>query len=692
MIPPVETREVVSSGVDDSTSFDISKDDVAHIMTILRDTLYSDKIMAVLREYSTNAWDANRMAGRPDVPIEVTMPTLGVPELVIRDRGPGLSHDDIRRVYTQYGASTKRESNVAAGMLGIGSKSGFAYSDSFTITSWHGGKKRIYVAVLNDERGRCDLIHAEPCDEADTGVEIKIAVKPQDIGNFEQRAKKLYQHFSPRPKINLSLDAEYLGREIPGFGHIDERDGWEFRGKWFAVMGPVAYAIDLGQLSGEAGGERLGNAAHNLGGFLPFDIGILQVAASREGLKYGDPTRAALIKRINGIIDEYVRQMFTDFDKLSKWERRLRTLTVERKRLPVPLKFNDFSKGYIDMKPKSAFTVAKRNYNGRLAHAGYVDVVPEARFVIRDDKRAQAGFKLKGQDMVVSPAMGYESSLKKVREELEAMIAEIGVDGIPITYLSQIEWVKPEGKNGPAKPRDAARAKARSFLLDPSKPFHDDERSQLWTIVDRVPQDTDVFVVLESYRVFGMEGFYETYRQDEDMLKRVGLKMPSIYGYKSTKAKPVLGSSLKGVDYRKWRVGGMVKMLMGVPDVAVLVQASAYDTSNSAMDATHIVSKLDADHPLAQFAAAEQGSKMAWSKATNDAKMAATHAKNSLKSEELDAVRLERGMIEKYPLLRTNGLNVFRTSSVTRDLWLDYIKLVDSVGAQQAKEQQEEAA
>lgn len=29
-------------------------------MTILRDTLYSDKVLAVIREYSANAWDAAR--------------------------------------------------------------------------------------------------------------------------------------------------------------------------------------------------------------------------------------------------------------------------------------------------------------------------------------------------------------------------------------------------------------------------------------------------------------------------------------------------------------------------------------------------------------------------------------------------------------------------------------------------------
>jgi len=64
-------------------------------MTILRDTLYSDKILAVLREYSANAWDAQREIGRGSEPIEVTLPTLQDPTLRIKDKGPGLSKESI---------------------------------------------------------------------------------------------------------------------------------------------------------------------------------------------------------------------------------------------------------------------------------------------------------------------------------------------------------------------------------------------------------------------------------------------------------------------------------------------------------------------------------------------------------------------------------------------------------------------
>lgn len=142
-------RRVVSSGVTAKGKFGISRRSQAHIMTILRDNIYTDKILAVLREYSSNAWDAHRMVGKGDLPIHVTLPDTDNPTLVIRDFGPGMSPRDVFNIYTQYGESTKRNTDDAVGMMGIGSKSAFAYSDSFNVTSWNGGMRRVYIAVLD---------------------------------------------------------------------------------------------------------------------------------------------------------------------------------------------------------------------------------------------------------------------------------------------------------------------------------------------------------------------------------------------------------------------------------------------------------------------------------------------------------------------------------------------------------------
>ena len=75
MKPNVNQTSLESKGVQDSVKFGIKNTGLAHIFNVLRNQLYSDKITAVLREYSCNAVDAHVEAGIGDRPIEVTLPS-----------------------------------------------------------------------------------------------------------------------------------------------------------------------------------------------------------------------------------------------------------------------------------------------------------------------------------------------------------------------------------------------------------------------------------------------------------------------------------------------------------------------------------------------------------------------------------------------------------------------------------------
>jgi sensor histidine kinase regulating citrate/malate metabolism len=107
----------------------------ASMFRILSDGLYSNKIKAVIREVSCNAYDANVDAGNGDVPIVVHLPNDLEPFFSIKDSGPGLNPEQMVDIYTQYGNSTKTDNNNAIGCLGLGSKSPFSYIDSFTVIS-----------------------------------------------------------------------------------------------------------------------------------------------------------------------------------------------------------------------------------------------------------------------------------------------------------------------------------------------------------------------------------------------------------------------------------------------------------------------------------------------------------------------------------------------------------------------------
>ena len=103
---------VVESEKFESVSFGIKQSGLPYIFNILRNQLYSNKPLAVLREVSCNAQDAN-IEAKSKRPFEVKLPTKLDPTLTIRDFGNGLSSEDIKNLYCFYGESTKRESNSA---------------------------------------------------------------------------------------------------------------------------------------------------------------------------------------------------------------------------------------------------------------------------------------------------------------------------------------------------------------------------------------------------------------------------------------------------------------------------------------------------------------------------------------------------------------------------------------------------
>ena len=299
MITTPKSVSVTSAGIQESVSFGIKADGLAHIFNVLRNQLYSDKILAVMREYSANAVDANVEAGKSLTPITVTLPNRMSLNFKVRDNGSGLSDEDIRDVYAFYGESTKRNSNALIGQLGLGSKSAFAYGDNFVINSFVGGVKNIYNAFIDDSQvGQIAKLGSEKTSEQD-GVEIVIGVRPEDVNAFTEKAKVLYRHFKVRPEIKGSTIT--FDDSIP----ILQTEGWKIRGNGtaFAVMGNIAYPIDDHSLniSGDEG-NKIYSTVNQAGLSLSFEIGDLDVSASREKLQYTKRTIDNIVKRVTAVL------------------------------------------------------------------------------------------------------------------------------------------------------------------------------------------------------------------------------------------------------------------------------------------------------------------------------------------------------------------------------------------------------
>ena len=692
MIPNTQLRLVSSSPIAESAEFGISMNDTAHIMSILRDQLYSDKILAVLREYGSNAWDAHRDAGKADLPIKVTLPTATEPTLSIRDYGLGLSPEGVFKVFTQYGASTKRNSDNSVGMLGIGSKSGFAYSDSFTVTSYYGGSKRTYVAVLDpSEKGLINLLCEEPSTE--TGVEISIAVRPSDLRNFEHTAKTLFKYFVPRPDINTELPQLPPAQSTLKHGVIYERENGYYERQWVAVMGCVSYNINLDQLRGiDATPEGgIGAFLSDISGALYFNIGEVQVSASREELKYSSETKLALIRKFNELIEEYVKKALDEIllKTNTPWERRVKAQVLGKLHLPVPQDTKDLLSTNVALKDKiPAGIVITQNRT----HCTSIAVNEGTRFVLVDDQRALPGFQgVHYTDYFIRAVdkAGHFRTAHIQWDAIELKLAEMSkaadIVGIPVIRLSTLPWATPSRSSAGRKINPKHRKTVFKFLPEEgyAKPWSD-----CWEPLEVEPSKDDVFVIISAFQTQDYSSG-EYYRADAALVAAFGGALPPIYAYKSTEKKPVEPKDCLGTHYPDWRKTWVPTLLtQQVKDQFSLLQwvqlgkdapnywryrnidKRIYDKVLAGLGDTHLVTVMVKNIYEGQ-AYFKQNPKL------QPALSSLENRTPELKVKDSPAQKTMATLLKKYPLLTLEGCCIAEIWGTRSDDWMQYITLID---------------
>lgn len=228
------------------------------MLTDILSTLYANPERSVLREYIANAIDAHKIAGVTR-PVEVTLPDNIQPTLVIRDYGDGLDMDALRNTFFKYVASTKTDDNSQIGALGIGAKSAFALSKSWTVTNVYNGLKYI-VASVNDPYGppkQTVIVNGEATDEP-SGITVTIPINDRYIRHdWKTSATRLMRWF-PKGSVEFisnnphdtEVDTAHWTDVYTSYGNMV----WDLKcDKWrsaygssdmYVVMSGIAYAID----------------------------------------------------------------------------------------------------------------------------------------------------------------------------------------------------------------------------------------------------------------------------------------------------------------------------------------------------------------------------------------------------------------------------------------------------------------
>lgn len=306
-----------------SQSFSIKASPIA--FDILSSKLYSDPILAIVRELLTNAYDSHKAAGTLDIPIHLNIPNYMESNLIIRDYGTGLSKEDVFTLYTTFFGSTKSTSNDFTGCFGLGSKTPFSYTSSFTVVSYFNGMKYTFIAAKKDGYPQILSVSDEPTSEAN-GLQVSIPVQEYD---YEKFRRTITEYLKRIPEIRVDTD---ITRDEPTFT-VDNIDFYSTGADYkYRHIDLACVCIKQGQniYTLKDAAQKLNKTFYNTtikriakyyDVVINVPIGTLSITPNRESLSIESSsleTIRSIIAKANRDLSAYLAEAYLNSAKLDK--------------------------------------------------------------------------------------------------------------------------------------------------------------------------------------------------------------------------------------------------------------------------------------------------------------------------------------------------------------------------------------
>ena len=276
----------------------INKDKLEKLYSMLSN-LYRNVPGSIIREYTSNAWDSHKEAGKEKTPIYVKLHSKdGEHYLLVKDIGLGMSPETMKNIYFNYLDSTKEDSDDIIGCFGIGSKSALAYTHTFYINTTYSGKLYRYIFTKQSNGIPAgELLMVEDTEEVN-GTSIRIPLKKEDVYSFHRELSKQLTYF---PNVFVESDWGYFDNgykiyEKPLFRYRPGNDLTQLH----MCLGDVPYSIDWTELSRDP---------INLPVAIKFSIGELTPTPSRESIVYSKDSIKLINKKIDEVLESIEREV-----------------------------------------------------------------------------------------------------------------------------------------------------------------------------------------------------------------------------------------------------------------------------------------------------------------------------------------------------------------------------------------------
>lgn len=414
------------------------------IFKMLSSDIYSDKIRAVIRELSTNAYDAMVEYGtiKPNdlensLKFKVHLPTYLEPYFSIRDFGPGLDEEGIIYVYT-YGASTRRKSNEFAGVLGIGAKSPHAYSKSgFNVNSYFNGKMFSYVSFLKDGEPSF-VLNDETFTAEPNGVEVIINVNSNDIDAFRRKAKEVYMWFNHKPEFNIDIafDKYILIEDSDDYAIFQIKNEYRDEFTKGILMGNILYEYpDIIRSTYNSHEQKIMDRV-----VFKADIGDVDFHPSREYLDDSTKTKGFIDAKIKGFLKKVVQDINAKVQDLYKDP----TISYFEKSKKIHTSLNTFKGIFnqsevreLSVKKFGRLKVLEKRAESVLKRLPWLDSLMY-RNLNKSVGERQRQFYLNDDIIVMDKPLSYDNIFKWLRKNVNPSISNIKVFVPKYSYFPKL--------------------------------------------------------------------------------------------------------------------------------------------------------------------------------------------------------------------------------------------------------------
>lgn len=341
----------ISSNIVDADVKSFSMKNVGKVMSVFRDNMYKHKFRTMVQEYTSNARDGVRekimnrlkfegkISGKDNANlvkineeysklqkhIEITAPTELDLFFRVRDYGVGISPDRMHNVFLDFGSSTK-DDNYQTGGFGLGSKIGFAVSDSFNITSIFNGVKYEYLATIaNSQNGELITISTSKTNEPD-GVLIEVPVPMDKISLVKDSIDRAVYFWDIKPVtlnhniIDNQLDNIFNNETSTIITNTDiihklQKNVLTEATKHFAILDGIVYPItnDFFKCQGFDSLMTLITTSTTIIHY--FGIGELDIIANREELAMTESNKKIINERFFKTANDLKRKISDELNK-----------------------------------------------------------------------------------------------------------------------------------------------------------------------------------------------------------------------------------------------------------------------------------------------------------------------------------------------------------------------------------------